>query len=269
MPELPEVETTKNDLIEAGILSQRIEEVQVCLKKCFNGPDPVGREIRGLRRLGKYLIFDLEGELSLIGHLRMSGSFSLENHSYQIDTHDRVILVLSSQLLVFHDPRTFGSIICTSEPQTILGRLGPDALDPLFDAERFFTLTRGHRKRIKSLLLDQHLIAGLGNIYTDEALFAANIHPERIAASLTIREAEALHTAIRELLLQGIANRGTSLGHGEANFRSGGEQGLNASYLKIYSRAGKPCLRCSSILQRSKVAGRTTVYCPVCQPFEG
>ena len=259
MPELPEVETTRCDLIEAGILSQRILEVQVLLKKCFTGPSPVGRAITGLRRVGKYLIFELEGELHLIGHLRMSGSLSLEDHGYQIDTHDRVILVLSSQLLVFHDPRTFGSIICTREPQTILGRLGPDALDPLLDAKGFFTLTGSHRKRIKSLLLDQHLIAGLGNIYTDEALFAANIHPERIAASLTIREAEALHRSIRELLNQGIANRGTSLGHGEGN----------ASYLKVYSRAGTPCLRCSSILQRSKVAGRTTVYCPVCQPFEG
>ena len=271
MPELPEVETIARQLRERGIEGKTILSVQVNWARIVE-PLTVSRfkkavegtTLEKISRYGKWLMFSLSSGQTIMIHLRMSGSFSFEPGS-----HDRAVIELSGgQILYYRDTRKFGRWKLVDDPLTILGALGPDALMRGFSVKYFKeSMLRRHRI-VKPLLLDQSLVAGLGNIYVDEALWEARIHPERLSDSLSDNELEALFKAIKHVLKVGVKNRGTSLGGGKTNYRDvEGESGGHREKVKAYGRGGKPCTRCKTILERSVVAQRGTTFCPCCQRF--
>lgn len=272
MPELPEVETQCRDLIRKGVPGSRIVDASVFWERTLGGISTEkfrttvrNCEITRIFRRGKYLCFELTNDLHLLIHLRMSGSIILRENLYPPDVHDRVIFHLESSDLVFHDPRKFGRVFLTSKPQEILGRLGAEPLDQKLTPGIFHTLLITRKRMLKPLLLDQSFIAGLGNIYVDESLFAAQLHPMRRSDTLTAAETKPLLLSIRQILLNSIENRGTSLGSGDANFSSGGLYGLNAASLQVFQRAGKTCSRCGGLIERIIVGQRATHFCPGCQ----
>ena len=195
-------------------------------------------------------------------HLRMAGSFSMEAGAY-----DRIVMKLSDGLtLYYRDTRKFGRWKLVHDPETILGKLGPDALTRRFTLNYFSAAVSSRHRVIKSLILDQSIVAGLGNIYADEALWESRIHPRRVSGSLADEEVEALFKAIKHVLKVGVRNRGTSLGVGKTNYRDvEGSSGGHREQVKAYGRAGKPCARCKGMLAKGVVAQRGTTYCPSCQ----
>jgi formamidopyrimidine-DNA glycosylase len=272
VPELPEVETQCRDLCRLGIPGSRIVDTSVFWERTLGGLSAEkfhstvkNCEIIRIYRRGKYLCLELTNDLHLLIHLRMSGSLRMRATGKSADKHDRVILHLNSTNLVFHDPRKFGRVFLTSKPHEILGRLGSEPLDHQLPPENFHTLLTSRKRILKPLLLDQSCIAGLGNIYVDEALFVAQLHPQRQSDSLTYMETRMLLTSIRRVLKNGIKNRGTSLGNGDSNFSSDGHSGLNSTTLQVFQRAGKPCPRCGKAIERIIVGQRGTHYCPDCQ----
>ncbi len=269
MPELPEVETIARQLRARGVEGRQILSVKV------NWPRTVepltasrfGKEVRGCRideiaRVGKWMMFRLSSGKTIMIHLRMSGSFSMSPSS-----HDRIVLELSEGLaLYYRDTRKFGRWKLVEDPQTILAGLGPDALTRQFSPAYFSRTMKKRHRLIKPLLLDQSIVAGLGNIYVDEALWEARIHPERLSDSLSDAELEQLYTSIRHVLQVGVKNRGTSLGEGKTNYRDvEGDSGGHREKVKAYGRTGMPCERCGTALSKTVVAQRGTHFCPACQ----
>jgi formamidopyrimidine-DNA glycosylase len=209
----------------------------------------------------------ISGGLSLLVHLRMTGSFHLDMEGRRSDSHDRVVLRLSDgRALHFHDPRKFGRWYLVDDPARVVGHLGPEPLGREFSAAGLAVALRSRRRMLKPLLLDQTFVAGLGNIYVDESLWEARLHPCRLSATITPAEARRLHAAIRLVLRKGIANMGTTLGSGEANFYSvGRRRGRNRDALRVFRRTGEPCLRCGAVIKRVVVGQRSTHFCPTCQ----
>jgi len=275
MPELPEVQTVIDDLTAAGLPGRRILSVDVRRPGTVRPLSPGGFtcNVTGLTfgtisRHGKFIHFSLSGGISILAHLRMTGQFELTADMEPGDPHDRVVFSLDDgRVLRFHDTRTFGRLICTSNPDEILGRLGPDALTAPLTGEQFHAMLQSRRRQIKALLLDQSFIAGLGNIYCDEALFTAGIHPLRSSSSIDQNEAARLLDAVHSVLRTSLRNRGTSLGDGETNYVSGGRAGENRSALRVYGRRGQACYQCSAEIEKIYVAQRGTHFCPICQPF--
>ena len=269
MPELPEVETIVRQLREYGTEGRRIMSVKVLWARTVE-PLPVdrfcseltGQTILRIDRVGKWMILALSGGRFLMIHLRMSGSLSPLPGS-----HDRLVMELSGGLtLYYRDTRKFGRWKLVDDPSGILNALGPDALTRGFSRRYFTTVLRKKHRRIKPLLLDQAVVAGLGNIYADEALWEAAIHPERWSDSLKDDELRALYTAIRHVLHVGIRNRGTSLGSGKTNYRDlKGRSGGHRALVKAYGRTGQPCERCGNPIERIIVVQRSTHFCPICQ----
>lgn len=269
MPELPEVETIASQLRERGVEGKIIRSVQVNWAPTIEpfAPAEFERLLKGccieqISRVGKWMLFLLSSGQTLMVHLRMAGSFSLEEGS-----HDRIVVGLSEGLtLYYRDTRKFGRWKLVDDPQVILKGLGPDALTRRFSRIYFEGQLQRRGRAVKSVLLDQSVVAGLGNIYADEALWYACIHPERRADSLADAEREKLFTAVKKVLRQGIRNRGTSLGDGKTNYRQvDGDSGENRGEVKAYGRSGKPCCRCKKTLQKIVVGQRGTTFCPVCQ----
>lgn len=269
MPELPEVETIARQLRARGVEGREILSVQVNWPRTVE-PLPVTEFVRALRgttigqisRVGKWLMFSLGSGQTLMIHLRMSGSFSMDPGA-----HDRVVLKLSSGLVLhYRDTRKFGRWKLVEDPSSILATLGPDALTRQFSPSYFRAEMRRRHRMIKPLLLDQAIVAGLGNIYVDEALWEAQIHPARLSDSLSDAEIETLFTAIKHVLRVGVRNRGTSLGEGKTNYRDvDGATGGHREKVKAYGRGGKPCERCGNPLKKVVIAQRGTTFCPVCQ----
>jgi formamidopyrimidine-DNA glycosylase len=226
----------------------------------------MARKIMGITRRGKYIIFTLDHGHMLV-HLRMTGRLLLQCNDDPPGAHDHVILTLdAARCLVFRDPRKFGRIWWLADPQKILGQLGAEPLASTFTARRFGTLIRRHHRRIKPLLLDQSVIAGLGNIYVDESLWEAGIHPEQISTELSDEQVKLLHRAVQQSLRKGIQNLGTTLGSGQTNFqRPSGVQGRNQQGLNVYGQQGLKCRRCAHPLVKIRVAQRGTHICPQCQ----
>ena len=197
----------------------------------------------------------------------MSGRLNLEKKGSRRSKHEHVIFELDgTDELRFHDTRKFGRIYLTDDPLSILGKLGLEPLDRQFTLMALTKALAGRNRRIKPLLLDQTVIAGLGNIYVDEALWEAGIHPTRNAASLSAKEIEGLHRAIPKVLNRGLRNMGTSLGTGKGNFYSvAGRKGRNADRLNVFRRTGEPCPRCGDTIERLVVGQRSTHVCPGCQ----
>lgn len=257
MPELPEVETVVRSL--APILTDRvIISVEVTSPRVSRGPvaQACGRRILRVRRYGKYILIELETGMLTV-HLGMTGRL-LWNAAPGPHTHARI--QLDSGAVLFDDPRQFGRIEWSRKTPGRLSRLGPEPLEVPFDEFRERLLSR--RGRVKSLLLNQQFLRGLGNIYADESLFRARIHPLSIAAQLSTRRARRLYDAIREVLAEAISKRGTSISD---YVDAAGEQGAFQDYLRVYGRKGEPCLRCGAKVRRIVVAQRGTYFCPRCQ----
>jgi formamidopyrimidine-DNA glycosylase len=276
MPELPEVETIRAGLVQR-VAGRRFTGVHLLWPGCVDRPDPetfrgelVGRQIEGLDRRGKFLIFRLDHQHFLVVHLRMTGRLSLRDRGAPRHPHLRAVLSLDDgHELHFEDQRKFGRLyLARDAPELdgLLAKVGPEPLLPSFTRDRFRSLLQGRQARLKPLLLDQRFIAGLGNIYVDEALFRAGLHPLRRAGSLTPAEIDRLYDGVVEALRQGIGNRGTTL----ASYRDAwGAAGLNQERLLVFRRHGRPCPRCARPIEKIRVAGRGTHLCPHCQQPHG
>ena len=272
MPELPEVETVVRELRAAGLIGRKILHACVFWPRTIAAPAAAsfprairGLEIRALTRRAKYVVVTLTGGYTLLIHLRMSGHLDVLPPQIRPQRHDRVVLTLDNgRQLHFEDTRKFGRIWLTRDPQAVLGPLGPEPLDLNVAAFRRGLAT--HARRLKPLLLDQTFLAGVGNIYSDEALWAARLHPCRRADTLTAAQAEELLGAIRDVLRRGIRNLGTTLGGGKTHFvLPRGERGRNQEQLNAYGQTGAPCPRCGTPIRRILVGQRATHLCPACQ----
>ena len=274
MPELPEVETIRRGLISGSdgvpsLVHQRITSVDLFWPKAVASPDPLQfiqglqqREIVSLSRRGKFLLINLDHG-TLIFHLRMSGDLRMQPAGEPTQKHDRLQLNFNSGWkLVFNDTRKFGRAWLTEDPQKVLSGIGSEPLDPDLTPDKFHAMLQVRSRQIKPLLMDQRFLAGLGNIYTDEALFSAGIHPLRRSDTLIQPEAERLLAAIREVLQQGILAKGASI---DWVYRGGDFQ----NHFQVYKRTGSPCPRCGTPIQRIVVGQRSTHFCPVCQPLGG
>jgi formamidopyrimidine-DNA glycosylase len=274
MPELPEVETIVRDLNACGIVGKTMTGARVYWSRTIAEP-PVTKfcrrirqkTIAGVRRRGKFLVFDLDGGEKLLIHLRMSGRLHWVSQSQKRERHEHVVLRFADGgQLRFHDPRKFGRIYLTPAAETFLGRLGPEPLESTFSAELLDSMLKSRRRQLKPLLLDQSFIAGLGNIYADEALWEAMLHPLRSSEGLSKKEVTALHAAIQCVLRRGLKNLGTSLGTGKSNFYSvGRRRGRNRDELNVFRRTGEPCPRCTTQIQRIVVGQRSSHICTQCQ----
>lgn len=271
MPELPEVETIVRDL--APLLSHRqIVGVQVwdpLLVRFPQGEDfnrrLTGRIIRKLTRRGKYIVANLSGALTLLVHLRMTGR--LLTSLPPGEKYQRAVFDLDDGTRLWYcDLRRFGDMwaFWPGEEEHLGGfcQLGPEPLSPEFSRQWLVGKFAARKAPVKALLLDQRIVAGLGNIYVDEALFQAGIHPGRRGNSLSKDECRALATAVKGVITQAIQGRGTTF----RDYRSGlGTVGEYQQQLQVYGRAGQPCLGCGDLLFKMRIGGRTTVYCPHCQ----
>jgi formamidopyrimidine-DNA glycosylase len=267
LPELPEVETIKSEL-SPHVIGRRFTDVTVCDAKLVRQPSVeefrrklIGKKINNLERRGKYLIFHLSSGGVLIIHLKMSGALLLNLE--QTDRHARVIFNLdNSSQLIFTDRRRLGALWLVENERAIIGKLGPEPLTPEFTAELLAKRSQKHKAPIKAVLLDQSFIAGIGNMYADEALFAARIHPLRKANSLSPKEIRNLHKAIVDVLRSAIDSKGASI---DTYKRPDGQLGTAHSNFSVAHRGGKPCPICGTPIQRLAIRNRGSYFCPNCQ----
>ncbi|MFN8484152.1 MAG: bifunctional DNA-formamidopyrimidine glycosylase/DNA-(apurinic or apyrimidinic site) lyase [Anaerolineae bacterium] len=265
MPELPEVETYSAALRE-HLRRRTFRGARVYWQRCVPtgdtllGPRLAGQTVLDVRRRGKYIVFDLSDDTLLV-HLKMSGRLDVVGADAPPDPYARVVFDLDEgEELRFHDPRKFGRVYLVADSAEVTGKLGPEPLTLEFTAEALAARLAGRRGRLKPLLLDQTFLAGLGNIYTDEALHRAGLHPLRHAATLTADDIARLHAAIREVLAQAVANRGTNLDWAYT-------EGTNQNVLRVFHRHGQPCPTCGTIVERIVLGQRGTHFCPQCQPL--
>ncbi|MEW6287509.1 MAG: DNA-formamidopyrimidine glycosylase [Chloroflexota bacterium] len=267
MPELPEVETIARRL-EPELVGKTIREADLRWDRTLATPSPRkfkehirGQKITNISRRAKYIVFRLSS-FHLLIHLRMSGDLLLRDSTTEPEPHDRLLLKLSGgKSLAFNDTRKFGRVWLTAQPEEVLGKLGPEPLGADFTAEWLYHALHAKRRQIKPLLLDQTFLAGLGNIYTDEALHLARLHPLRLSDSVSRQQAEALHEAIQSVLREGIRRNGASI---DWVYRGGEFQ----NYFRVYDRAGEPCKVCGTKIERITVGQRGTHFCPNCQALK-
>lgn len=274
MPELPEVETTRRGLEPfldgKTIVSAESRRARMLRRqpRDLDFADRLRRRrVRGLRRHGKFLLIDLAGDLTWVIHLGMSGRMQVKNRGEPEAPHTNVVARTADKEIRFVDPRTFGfTAVLTPEEyaESSLTRLGPDALTDLPGSRHLAARLTGRKPAIKSLLLDQSIIAGLGNIYADEVLFRARVAPHREGGSLDRAEVGAIRAAIRPVLEAGLKYGGTSLGD-LAYLLPDGQAGRYVERLKAYGREGEPCRRCGTPIRRSVIGQRSSFWCPVCQ----
>lgn len=225
-----------------------------------------GRRILGISRRGKFLVFSLSEGETLIIHLRMTGHLSVVSADTPADAHTHTIFTLEDgRELRFRNPRKFGRVYLVRDPQEVLGRLGPEPLEESFTVAALRRLLAGKKRQLKPLLLDQTFIAGVGNIYADEALFHAHLHPLRRASTLDDAEIAALHAAIQKVLQMGIEREGASI---DRYVKPDGSRGSMQDAVSVFQRTGATCYRCGGPIQRILAGGRSTHFCPVCQPLE-
>lgn len=264
MPELPEIETIARNL-RPSLIAKTILNADIRWERTLAKPSPTefkklirDQHIEVITRRAKYLHLHLS-KGHLLFHLRMSGDLVVKEGAYTPEKHDRLILTLSDdRSLIFNDPRKFGRIWLVDNPDDVLSELGPEPLDQNFTLQNLYERLHTHHRQLKPLLLDQTFIAGLGNIYTDEALFVAGLHPQTITDSITTEQAEMLWHGIREILQEGIRRNGSSI---DWVYRGGEFQ----NYFRVYGRHGKPCPICGTAIQRIILNQRGTHFCPTCQ----
>lgn len=271
MPELPEVETIVRDLrprlAGRAITALRVLPGNPTLVR-GGTPASLEAELRGSRiesigRRGKYLLFALDNGCTLAVHLRMTGSLLHRAPDAPADAYTRAVLSLDDGTeLRFADLRKFGTLHLVAGQSEAPGALGPEPLGDDFSPRYLAARARGRTAPAKSFLLNQAIVAGVGNIYADEALFAAGIDPRRPAGELRRRELARLHAAIREVLEAGIRHRGVSF----RNYVDAeGNAGANQTHVRVFRRTGQPCDVCATAIERVKLAGRSTHFCPRCQ----
>lgn len=273
MPELPEVETIARGL-RAPLIGRCFTDAWIEWDNMVAAPSVeefrsriVGQEIGDIGRRGKYLILTLSGGDYLIIHLRMSGWLRVEPAEKEGHKHDRIVFSLDDgQELRFNNMRRLGRVYLVGDADKVLGRLGPEPLEDDFTPQLLTTLLARRSGALKPLLLNQEFVAGIGNIYADEALFVAGLHPQRRANTLTDEEIERLHHAIRWVLWRGIEEQGTTF---DGVYRkTDGEPGQHQDNLMVFRRNGELCPRCGETIQRIVVGGRGTHFCPRCQRIE-
>jgi formamidopyrimidine-DNA glycosylase len=271
MPELPEVETIRLALKNGGrgaesIVAHHVLESCLLWERTLAEPTPqvfqeriLGQEITDVDRRGKFLLVRLSPD-TLIIHLRMSGDLNVVNQSEPVAAHDRLWLGLDGNLrLAFNDTRKFGRVWLVADQKSVTGNLGPEPLENCFTPQEFHARLLAHRRQLKPLLLDQTFIAGLGNIYTDEALHLAKLHPLKISNTLDESQSQRLWSSIRQVLQEGIERQGASI---DWVYKGGDFQ----NYFRVYQRTGDPCPECGTPIQRITVGQRGTHYCQNCQP---
>ncbi len=282
MPELPEVETIRRGLT-TRIMGQKIEDLEVLCSKSFIGDRAtvVGSAIKDIRRFGKALVIDLSGGRSLMIHLRMTGQliFDPTNDSRYAAGHPsenflaslpnrqtRVVITLTNGTLFFNDQRKFGFIKVLPTDTVLLDPFirklakEPWSMEP----GEFYAKLQKHNTPIKAAILDQTIIAGLGNIYADESLFMSRIHPARPASSLSEEEARELLESARTVMTRSIESGGSTMA---TYVRADGSRGdYLEKFAQVFRREGQKCPRCGAMIEKTRVAGRGTHYCPVCQP---
>ena len=280
MPELPEVETIAR-MLRPELIGATILEADVRWARTLATPSPKrfkeqirGQVIQAVGRRAKFLNIKLK-DYNLLIHLRMSGDLLIKKGKIKPEKHDRLILTLTPppfsspqnggrdwggevRSLVFNDARKFGRVWLTNQLEKVLGSLGPEPLSDEFTPQWLYENLRRRKRQLKPLLLDQSFLAGLGNIYTDEALHMAKLHPLAASASVTPKRAESLHKAIRAVLEEGIRRSGASI---DWVYRGGDYQ----NHFRVYDRTGQPCPVCGTAIQRIVVGQRGTHICPNCQ----
>jgi len=275
MPELPEVETVRRSL-EPNLLGKKIIKVEVNLPKLIKIPagdvqgfknSLIGSTFKEIKRRGKYLLFIFDNDMTMVIHLRMTGRLLYVEKDVPVQKHTHLIFSLDDgHELRFHDIRQFGLIylVPSQEIHLIEGlrTMGPEPLSEDFSLQCFQDALKGKKQRVKVFLLDQRCVAGIGNIYADEILFQAGIHPDETVDKLTPEKEKALWEAIKDRLEAGVEHRGTSIKDYVDGF---GQAGTFQYQLRVYGKAGQACPKCGTQIERIKVGGRSTAYCPNCQ----
>jgi formamidopyrimidine-DNA glycosylase len=277
MPELPEVEVVRRDL-EREVLGKRIKTVEVTgartVRRHRNRKDFIarveGRKITAVDRKGKYLVLRLDNGDVLVVHLGMSGQLRwIKSAKEPPVRHTHVVIAFPGGQLRYVDPRTFGEMFVTAADQLTaevdeLAHLGFDPLDDAMSWERFASLLHRRSTKLKSLLMDQKFVAGVGNVYSDEVLFEAGLRHDRLSDSLTSQEIRRLYRALVETLQEAVKHRGSSLAD-EQYVDLFGKLGDFQRHHQVYARAGSACPRCRHQIVRARVGGRSTFYCEACQ----
>ena len=272
MPEMPEVETVRRTLLPL-IKGKTIKEVTVWYPKIITGDAKefkkqlAGKRIETIDRYAKYLLIRLSGHLTVVSHLRMEGKYRLVKVNTKKDKHDHVQIVFNdNSALRYNDVRKFGRMQLittgTEKENTGIGKLGAEPNSKTFTVSYLQDGLARKKKNIKNTLLDQSVVAGLGNIYVDEVLWETKIHPLSMANSIPAIKVAELHDNINSLIELAIAERGTTVHtYLDANGKTGGFQKM----LQVYGHKGEPCERCGTPLEKIKVNGRGTTFCPKCQ----
>ena len=270
MPELPEVETTRRGII-APLTNQIIKTVIVREKRLrWTIPENLttvlpGQQIQQVHRRGKYLLLQCtQGHLLI--HLGMSGHLRILPFDTPLKKHDHIDVVLTNDLcLRYHDPRRFGCVLWTGDAilsHPLLVNLGPEPLETGFTGEYLYQKAQGRRIAVKNYIMDSHIVVGVGNIYANEALFLAGIHPARSIGQIDLIHYQSLAEKIKQVLSTAIEKGGTTL----RDFTdSAGNPGYFKTSLQVYGRAGLACVQCQNTIQQQKIGQRATYYCPVCQ----
>ncbi len=273
MPELPEVETIVADL-RPHLVGRTIVHCELRFPSIVRHPEPetfidsiAGMRIEAVGRRGKFIFIGLDGGRLLVVHLGMTGQLRLVDAATEVSNHTHAIFDLDDgRQLRYRDPRRFGRLLLGTEDELLISgtlpKLGPEPIDPAFDAEGLFQRFRRRRAPVKAVLLDQSTVAGVGNIYADESLHRARLRPDRAAGSLSRKSVRRLHESLRDSLEVAIRNRGSSV---DTYRDAWGDMGSQQEELLVYGRAGEPCVTCGRPLAIARIAGRSTVFCRRCQ----
>lgn len=264
MPELPEVEVIRKELIPL-LTGQILGTPRIFWPKSFinDATESIsGKSVSDIGRQGKYLVIILSSGY-LVVHLRMTGQLMVVNEKPSEKKHLQVVIPMKSgKYLVYFDSRKFGRIIHVDDLKTVLKNTGVDALSPEFTPELFRMMLKKKNRMIKSFLMDQSQIAGLGNIYVDESLFRSGIHPKMISSRISAKKVDKLFNAIRDTLRNSIGKMGTTISDYKT---TGGGFGGYQNYLQVYGKAGKPCPVCGTVIRKIRMNNRGTHFCPACQ----
>jgi formamidopyrimidine-DNA glycosylase len=267
MPELPEVETIKNSLqanVGARIKYIEIKRSDILKLRAFELKEIHGKSLSSISRKGKFLVLKMADKLNIALHMGMSGRFFIKEENDEItEKHVHMIVYLDNgRKLLYQDPRRFGGVFLLRDTEEFFSRLGVEPLSRDFNPRYLEKISKNRKIAIKSLILKQELICGIGNIYADEALFEAGVRPDRPAGSLKIDEFKALSRAIKKVLKKGIKYRGTTF----RDYRDGfNQEGNFQKHLQVYGKTGEKCPCCKAPLSRQIIGGRSSHYCGRCQ----
>lgn len=272
MPEMPEVEIIKRYL-DDKLVGKNIKDICIKLDRLIKYPSPSkferrvkGKTISAVIRKGKYIWLEIDKGYKVIFHLRMTGALVYSSEGEVLDSARIVFSFNDSSVLCYYDTRTLGAVYCIATEETgvisALGNMGAEPLSKEFSPKYLANILAGKSTKIKTFIIKQEYIGGVGNIYADEALFLANIHPLRSASSLNSKEIKKLHKAINKVISEGIKDGGTTF----RDYRNGaGEKGRHQEKLNVYARKGMPCTVCNTVIEKITVGGRGSHYCPRCQ----